>query len=308
MSDHFDTDRIDDVVLALLWANAFADHGAHRAWKSLNWDALDRLHAKGLISNPRSRTHSVTLDDDACERGRMLFQQWFAAAPPQAAAPAAKVNGPAAAKAKAKAKTKASGATTVHQFKITLDDTKPPIWRRIQLPGDASFWDLHCAINDAMGWEDAHLHEFRLGGKRNGLQIGIPMESDMPWGDDPGLVGWDVPVATHLAQPGARGTYLYDFGDGWSHTVLLEAIVPREARTKYPRCLAGARACPPEDCGGIPGYQLICAALADPSKAGEEARELLEWIGDDFDPEAFDPAKVKFSSAARRLKALHSGR
>ena len=133
MSDHFDTDRIDDVVLALLWANAFDDQGAHRAWKSLNWDALDRLHAKGLISNPHSHAHSVTLDDDACERGRMLFQQWFAAAPPQAAAPAAK----------AKAKTKAAGAAALHQFKITLDGIKPPVWRRIQLPSDASFWVRH---------------------------------------------------------------------------------------------------------------------------------------------------------------------
>lgn len=306
MSDRFDTDRIDDVVLALLWANAFADHGAHRAWKSLNWDALDRLHAKGLISNPRSHAHSVVLDDEAFERGRALFQQWFATAPPQAAAPAAKVDRSVA--AKAKAKTKAAGAATVHQFKITLDGIKPPIWRRIQLPGDASFWDLHCAINDAMGWEDAHLHEFRIGGRRNGLQIGIPMDDGSGWFDDSGLAGWDVPVATHLAQPGARCTYLYDFGDDWSHRVLLEAILPAEAKAKYPRCLAGSRACPPEDCGGIPGYRLICAALADPSKVGEEARELLEWIGDDFDPEAFDPAEVKFSSAARRLQALRSGR
>ena len=306
MSERFDTDRIDDVVRALLWANAFDDHGAHRAWKSLNRDALDRLHAKGLIGNPHSHAYSVTLDHDACERGRMLFQQWFAAAPPQAAAPAAKVDRPAT--AKAKAKTRAAGAATVHQFKITLDGIKPPIWRRIQLPSDASFWDLHCALNDAMGWEDAHLHEFRLGGRRNGLQIGIPMDDGSGWFDDSGLADWDVPVASHLALPGARCTYLYDFGDDWSHTVLLEDILPVEAKAGYPRCLAGARACPPEDCGGIPGYQHICAALANPADADEDAEELLEWIGDDFDPEAFDPAKVKFSSAARRLQALRSRR
>ena len=134
------------------------------------------------------------------------------------------------------------------------------------------------------------------------------MDDGSGWFDDSGLAGWDVPVATHLAQPGARCTCLYDFGDDWSHQVLLEAILPAEAKARYPRCLAGARACPPEDCGGLPGYQQICAVLVNPADAGEDAEELLEWIGNDFDPEAFDPTKVKFSSAARRLQALRSRR
>jgi hypothetical protein len=179
--DTIDTDRLDDVVLALLWANSFEEKfGSHCAWKSLPWDALDRLHAKGLISDARSRAHSVTLDEAAFERGQALFEQWFAA---PIGAPA-----PATAKASAKTGTKATAAT-IHQFKVTLDDVKPPIWRRIQLSSNATLWDLHCALNDAMGWEDGHLHEFRIGGKRNGLKIGVPMEDDMPWGDDPGLAG-----------------------------------------------------------------------------------------------------------------------
>ena len=294
--DTFDTDRLDDVVLALLWANSFEEKfGGHRAWKSLPWDALDRLHVRGLISDARSRAHSVTLDDAAFERGRALFEQWFAA-PPSASVPAP-------AKATARTDTKTT-TTTVHQFKITLDHIKPPIWRRIQLPSNATFWDLHCALNDAMGWEDAHMHEFRIGGKRNNVQIGVPMEDNMPWGDDPGLAGWDVPITAHLAEPGTSCVYLYDFGDDWNHKVLLEAILPAEAKAKYPRCLAGARACPPEDCGGAPGYQQICSVLANPAEADEDAEELLDWLGGDFDPEAFDAGKVKFHSAARRLKAL----
>lgn len=294
--DTCDTGRRDEIVLALLWANSFEEKfGGHRAWKSLPWDALDRLHAKGLIGDARSRAHSVALDDTAFERGRELFEQWFATPSSSAA--------PAGAKAIARTGIKTTGAT-VHQFKITLDHVQPPIWRRIQLSSNATFWELHCALNDAMGWEDAHMHEFRIGGKRNGLQIGVPMDDDMPLGDDPGVAGWDVPIIAHLAQPGASCIYLYDFGDGWSHKVLLEAILPAETKTKYPRCLAGARACPPEDCGGVPGYQQICTALADPAKADEEAEELLDWLDDDFDPEAFDAGKVKFHSAARRLKAL----
>lgn len=218
------------------------------------------------------------------------------------------VGGPSAETAKrtARIRTKAtaSRATTVHQFKITLDDIKPPIWRRIQLPSDATFWDLHCAVNDAIGWKDMHLHAFQIGNKHHGIDIGIPMEDDMPWSDATTLAGWDVPIASHLNEPGARCTYNYDFGDDWSHAIVLEAITPREARAKYPRCLAGARACPPEDCGGVPGYARLCDVLKNPSDTDEEAEELLDWLGDNFDPEAFDAGKVKFSSAARRLKAL----
>ena len=209
-----------------------------------------------------------------------------------------------AAKTSPRTATRKKASATVHQFKITLDGSKPPIWRRIQLPSDASFWDLHCAVNDAIGCEDAHMHEFQIGSRRDGLRIGIPMDDGSGWFDDTDLAGWEVPITTHLAKPGARCVYLYDFGDDWSHSVLLEAIVPREAKVKYPRCLAGARACPPEDCGGIYGYTQLCWALANPGKADENIEELLEWLGGDFDPEAFDASEVKFHSAKRRLKAL----
>jgi hypothetical protein len=293
--NRFDTDRLDEVILALLWANSSREKfGGYRAWKSLPWDALDRLHAKGLIGDAHGRAQSVTLDDEAHARGQALFEQWFG------------LDAPAPAKSTTQNRTKAAATATpgIYQFKVTLDGVKPTVWRRIQLPGDASFWDLHCAINDAMGWEDMHLHAFQIGDKRNGIDIGIPMEDEMPWSDTTMLAGWDVPIANHLNQPGAHCTYLYDFGDDWSHKVVLEAIVPREAKIKYPRCLAGARACPPEDCGGIHGYARLCDILKNPSRTDEEAEELLDWVGDDFDPDAFDAGRVKFSSAARRLKEL----
>jgi hypothetical protein len=297
----FNTDLLDDLVLALLWFNGSeTEFGAHSAWKSLPWDALDRLHARGLISEPRRKTHSVALDDAAWTRGQALFEQWFGA---PAQAPASSKAGKPAKAVKAASKSTA----TVHQFRINLDHTRPVVWRRIQLPSGATFWDLHCTINDAMGWEDAHLHEFRLGDKRDSQRIGIPMEGDTPWNDDDALADWDVPIATHFAKPGASCDYLYDFGDGWSHKVKFEAILPRESGIKYPRCLDGARACPPEDCGGPPGYERLCAALADPAGADEDTAELLDWFAD-YDPAAFDPAEVKFHSAARRLKELRGGR
>jgi|GEM_PF-943919 len=289
-----DDDRLDELVLALLWANSFDEKsGGHRAWKSLPRDALDRLHAEGLISNARGRSLSVALNDEAFERGRELFEQWFGSPSTE---PVKKIT--------TRTKTAVTTTATVHQFKITLDHVKPTVWRRIQLPSDATFWDLHCAINDAMGWEDAHLHEFQIGDKRNGIDIGIPTDDDMPWSDTRTLADWDIPITNHLGKAGIHCTYVYDFGDDWSHKVLLEAITPREAKLKYPRCLAGARACPPEDCGGPYGYARLCDILKDSGRADEEAEELLDWLGDDFDPEAFDAGKVKFGSAARRLKEL----
>lgn len=297
----FNSERLDEVVLALLWANSFSEYGYHRAWKSLPWDALDRLHKRNLISNPRSRTRSVALVGDAHEHGRKLFEQWFGANSPVAeSTPVAK----RPSKAKAGALTKVDSG--VHQFKVTLGGINPPIWRRIQLPSNATFWDLHCAINDAMGWEDAHLHAFRIGGRRDEVEIGVPMEDNAPSGLVETKAGWEVPIAKHFDKKGARCTYIYDFGDDWVHSVVLEAILPFDAKARYPRCTAGARACPPEDCGGIPGYLALCAALANPAGADEHGQDLLEWIGEDYDPEQFDPAKVKFHSAARRLKALRS--
>lgn len=290
----FNADLLDDVVLALLWFNGSeTEFGGHTAWKSLPWDALDRLHASGLIGEPRGKSYSVSLDEKAWARGKAAFEQWFGTPAPGASKKAGR---------SAKAVTKKPGAT-VHQFRIALDAITPPVWRRIELPSASTFWDLHCAINDAMGWEDAHLHEFQLGGRRNGQRIGIPMEDDMTDGDNSERADWDVPITEYFAKRGDSGSYLYDFGDGWSHTVKLEAIPPRETKTKYPRCLDGARACPPEDCGGPPGYDLLCSTIAHPEQADEDTEELLDWFGD-YDPDAFDPAEVKFHSAARRLKAL----
>ncbi len=294
MTDDFDRDRFDDIILALLWLNSFREPGGHRAWKSLDWDALDRLHERGLISNPRRRARSVSLSDEAVDSGHRLFRQFFGDPAPEE---------PAAGQARRKPRKPAAELPEVRQFKITLSGVRPPIWRRIQLAGNASFWDLHCAINDAMGWDDIHLHAFHFEEQGRHVQIGIPMD-DLDMGDTPVRADWDVPVAEFFDAPGSQGDYVYDFGDDWRHRVVLEAVVPREAGTRYPRCIDGARACPPEDCGGLPGYQRLCAVLADPTNADDEGEQFLEWLGEDFDPDAFDPAGVRFDSAKRRLKDL----
>lgn len=187
----------------------------------------------------------------------------------------------------------------VYQFKITLKGIKPPIWRRIQVPETYTFWDLHVAIQNAMGWEDYHLHEFTftLPVTKIKVSIGIPMEDDL---EETMLPGWEINISDFFSLQNPNGDYCYDFGDGWQHSITLEKVLPREAGVIYPRCIDGKRACPPEDCGGIGGYAEFLEAIRDP--AHELHEDMLDWIGGEFDPEDFDANEVKFDDPAKRYK------
>lgn len=183
---------------------------------------------------------------------------------------------------------------TIHRLRIELKDIQPKIWRRIEVPSTYTFWDLHCAIQDAMGWFDTHLHDFRIGPRRDVL---ISMDDE----DMPGsLVEWKTPIADHLAAKGDKALYTYDFGDDWGHDVSVVAIAPQATGVSYPVCVDGRRACPPEDCGGPWGYEEMIAALADPKH--EQHEEMREWAGK-FDPEDFDPSGVSFYDPRQKLKA-----
>lgn len=216
------------------------------------------------------------------------------------------------------------------QLKVTLRNIKPSVWRRILVPSSYTFWDLHVAIQDAMGWQDTHLHEFDLEPTWSSqpVSIGVPSdEGDAPGTDSlrsdpaqPGhapalashdlepaslperLASWDVPLVRFVTLEQRKLSYSYDFGDGWEHNVLLEKVLPFVRGTALPQCTAGRRACPPEDCGGPPGYQSLLAALADPKD--EEHEELLEWVGGGYDPAAFDPAEVTFDNPRARLEQV----
>lgn len=189
----------------------------------------------------------------------------------------------------------------VLQFKVTLEQISPPIWRRVQVPATYTFWDLHVALQDAMGWKDYHLHMFRVSrpGSRNQVQIGIP-DPDDPLGQQSCLPGWDVPVQRFLQRPGDETQYEYDFGDDWQHSVLLEGILLAEPEVSYPRCTGGERACPPEDVGGVYGYQEFLEAVLDP--AHEEHERMLQWVGGHFEPDAFEPARVHFDNPKKRWR------
>lgn len=186
----------------------------------------------------------------------------------------------------------------IYQFKITLWDIRPPIWRRIQVPETYTFWDLHVAIQDAMGWADYHLHEFEIASlqSRGKARIGIP-EGDF---DREVLPGWKQKIADYFTQKNRTANYMYDFGDGWVHKVELEKILPREKNIKYPRCIKGKRACPPEDCGGIGGYYNLLEIMGNSDH--EEYDEMLEWLGGEFDPKHFDIKEVRFDDPDKRRK------
>lgn len=168
----------------------------------------------------------------------------------------------------------------VYQLKVTLEEIEPPVWRQLEVSGDITLLKLHSVIQLAMGWLDYHLHEFRMGDVTYG-------EPD-PEFDDDREVKDDrrARLSRSVSGVGEEFIYLYDFGDGWTHRVVVEDIRPREPRIRYPRVLAGARACSPEDVGGPDGYVDFLEAIVDPKHPEHDA--MLEWVGGEFDSEAFD--------------------
>jgi hypothetical protein len=182
-------------------------------------------------------------------------------------------------------------AGDVYQLKVTLRGVaKPPVWRRIAVPAALTLDLLHEVIQQAMGWEDGHMHVFST--RRQ--EYGIP---------DPELGHADerkVMVAKVLARPGATMLYTYDFGDDWEHDIVLEKVLPPDPAVGV-SCLAGKGACPPEDCGGAWGYADLKEALADPDH--EEHQDLLDWLGLDSAAD-FDPAQFRLEQVNASLRKL----
>ena len=174
----------------------------------------------------------------------------------------------------------------LYQFKITLNDSKPPIWRRIQVK-NGTLDKLHERIQTAMGWTNSHLHEFEIDGER----YGDPELLDDGFEDFDCVDSTVTKISEIVPKNGKRFQFLYeyDFGDGWSHEVLFEGCLRAEKGRRYPMCIEGERACPPEDVGGIWGYSDYLEALADPKH--EQHEEFLEWRGP-CDPDKFDAAKA----------------
>ncbi|MDD5683954.1 MAG: plasmid pRiA4b ORF-3 family protein [Mesotoga sp.] len=190
------------------------------------------------------------------------------------------------------------GCKLIYQFKIMLLDITPLIWRRIQVSDIYTFWDLHVAIQDAMGWSDYHLHEFQVVDPKSDelVYIGLPIEDTFKEVHD----SRELRISDYLSINNRKASYLYDFGDNWIHDILLEDVLGRDLSVKYPRCIAGERACPPEDVGGTMGYRDLVEAMKNKNRPDRE--DLIDWLGKEYDPESFDRMQIHFDDPDERLK------
>ena len=187
----------------------------------------------------------------------------------------------------------------LYQIKVSLNGVRPPIWRRLLVPGSVSLKDLHDVLQAAIGWTDSHLHQFVA----RGTLYGRP---DPEFGR--GCVNEKgVRLDGVLRAEKDAMTYEYDFGDGWQHKVVLEKILGSAEDDVAPSCTAGARACPPEDCGGVWGYANLLKIISDSSHP--EHDEMLEWLGDQFEPERFDVSEINSMLGKMKLRgpAARSG-
>jgi hypothetical protein len=183
-------------------------------------------------------------------------------------------------------------ADIVFQIKMTLRGIDPPIWRRIQMK-DCTLEQLHALIQVTMGWEFEHLYRFNIGGAEY-ADLDMTRDEDV---EDAGEVRLSEVIPERNRRP--RFLYEYDFGDEWIQQLIVEERFPPEGGVKYPLCVAGQRACPPEDCGGPWAYLDFVEAVSNPGHRKHE--EMLEWVGGEFDPERFDLAAV--NNELQRMRA-----
>jgi hypothetical protein len=180
-------------------------------------------------------------------------------------------------------------AATIYQVKVGLRGAKPPIWRRLEVPADVDLAELHTILQVAFDWDDSHLHVFETPYGRFGIA-----DRDLDHRAEESVTLGQVAPGV-----GSKLRYTYDFGDDWEHEILVEKVLEADGATTYPRCTGGRRAAPPEDCGGVWGYDHLLRVLKDP--ADPEHAERLEWMGlddpADLDPAAFDITAVNSALA-----------
>jgi hypothetical protein len=172
------------------------------------------------------------------------------------------------------------------------------VWRRVAVPAAVTLAELHEVLQEALGWQNYHLHEFEVGGTR----YGVP-DPDEDWGEPPRDERRTRIDA--IAGEGSSFRYTYDFGDGWDHEIVVEQVLPADSAVTVPACLDGRRAGPPEDCGGTGGYRELLEILADPSHPEHDERR--GWLVEPFDPDAFDPDQFEDNLRNGRLAVFGNG-
>jgi pRiA4b ORF-3-like protein len=188
---------------------------------------------------------------------------------------------------------KPRGPMLVYRLRVELLDIKPLIWRRLLVPADIKLPKLHQCLQLTMGWTNSHLHQFKVGE----THYGIP---DPEWPELEMLDERRILLCDLIGEAQREIGYEYDFGDGWEHRIVLEQVDPPNEFMRYPLCTAGERACPPEDVGGVPGYEEFLKTIRDPEH--EEYDQSLLWAGGGaFDPEGFDLNAVNRALGRVRL-------
>jgi hypothetical protein len=187
----------------------------------------------------------------------------------------------------------------VYQLKITIKDIRPPVWRRVRVPGNVTFFRLHDIIQDAFGWIDTHLHEFIVGEVRYGNPEDYEeYGTDFEYHDEQRSILQRV-----VRRAGEHFEYHYDYGDNWRHDILVEKLEAPGPGDMKPVCVGGRRCCPPEDCGGPWRYAEFLKAIRDPKHP--QHQELREWAGEDFDPEEFSVEAANRALAVERPMRDH---
>jgi len=168
------------------------------------------------------------------------------------------------------------------------------VWRVVDVPSSFTFSQFHLAIQASMGWENRHLHHFEIKNPKTQTidYIGYT-EYDF---DDEYTENMfsdeDIKLSDYFSRDNATARYIYDYSSGWIHIVTLKEILVPEQGIRYPRCVDGQRACPPEDCGGPAGYRKLCEIISNPSH--EQYQTIIQWVGEGFDPDRFRPERVQF--------------
>jgi hypothetical protein len=174
----------------------------------------------------------------------------------------------------------------IYQLKVTIIDSKPPVWRRVLVPSDINLARLHDVLQIVMGWTDTHLHQYVFGG----TIYGVPDEDrDLFFGMIFANEN-ESTLSSLLNLENDSMIYEYDFGDSWEHKIVLEKKIPNDNSISLPACIKGRMASPPENCGGIPGYQELLEIISTPSHP--DYTEYIERLGGNFDPERFDMSEV----------------
>ena len=188
--------------------------------------------------------------------------------------------------AKALAPKKSTGMNVI-TMKVMLRGIKPPVWRRLAMPGTMTLGDLHLAIQAAMGWYDCHLHAFDIGGEQYGDQRSVDDVADEN----------RLTLSRLLRSSVVRFTYTYDFGDDWRHSIVVEEVVAADPTVDYPRFIEGARRAPPEDVGGLPGFEEFLRIMAAPDDPQHD--NIMTWYG-----RIFEPGDIGLSTINERLAKL----